>query len=112
MNLYLSSYRIGNQGSELAAMLDSRKHVAVIRNAVDFSDDEQRHHVGRERERADLAGIGIESTDLDLRDYFGSPLALREDLLAFSGSEGFTSQMNPSCCLGVTPAMCLGRGSA
>lgn len=85
MNLYLSSYRIGNRGAELAAMLGPSKHIAVVRNAVDFSSDEERHRRGREQERAELADIGISSADLDLRDYFGSPGALRRDLLEFSG---------------------------
>ena len=85
MNLYLSSYRIGNRGVELATMLGAKKHIAVVRNAVDFSADEERHRMGRERERAELADVGIDSADLDLRDYFGSPSTLRQDLLEFSG---------------------------
>lgn len=66
-------------------MLGARKRMAVIRNAVDYSDDAERHRVGRERERADLATLGISSSDLDLRDYFGSPQALRQALLEFAG---------------------------
>jgi dipeptidase E len=85
MHLYLSSYRIGNRGAELAEMLGPRRHLAVVRNAVDFSSDAGRHRIGRERERAELAALGISSADLDLRDYFGSPQALRRDLLEFTG---------------------------
>jgi dipeptidase E len=85
MKLYLSSYRVGNRGAELAEMLGPRKHLAVVRNAVDFSSDEVRHRIGRERELADLAALGISSCDLDLRDYFGSPQLLRHDLGEYSG---------------------------
>jgi dipeptidase E len=85
MNLYLSSYRIGSRGTELAAMLGARKHVAVVRNALDLSDDEARHRLGRAREHAELAALGITSADLDLRKYFGSPDLLRDELRAFSG---------------------------
>ena len=85
MHLYLSSYRIGRRGTELAKMLGPQKHLAVVRNAVDFSSDTERHRIGRERERAELAALGITSADLDLRDYFGSPQVLRRDLLGFTG---------------------------
>ena len=85
MNLYLSSFRIGNRGAELAKMLGPAKRVAVVRNAVDFSIDEARHYTGLERERADLSALGISSAGLDLRHYFGSPEALRRDLVEFSG---------------------------
>lgn len=85
MNLYLSSYRLGERGAELAAMVGGRKHIAVVRNAVDASDDAERHRLGRERERDALADLGISSAPLDLRDYFGAPDALRQELRAFDG---------------------------
>ncbi len=85
VSLYLSSDRIGNRGAELAAMLGLRPHVAVVRNAADHSLDAERHRLGWERERASLASLGISSAALDLRDYFGSPHALRKALLEFGG---------------------------
>jgi dipeptidase E len=85
MNLYLSSYRLGGRGAELAAMVAGRKHVALVRNAVDAWDDAEQHRVASERERDALADLGIPSAPLDLRDYFGAPDALREDLRSFDG---------------------------
>jgi dipeptidase E len=56
-----------------------------VRNAVDAWDDAEQHRVASERERDALADLGIPSAPLDLRDYFGAPDALREDLRSFDG---------------------------
>lgn len=69
MHLYLSSYRIGNYGNQLAKLARG-KTALVISNALDFSNDLERLKFGREREFAWLSDLGIASEALDLRDYF------------------------------------------
>lgn len=85
MKLYLSSYQIGSRGAELAGLLPGAKRMAVIRNALDFSTDTERLRIGRERELAALASLGISGAELDLRAYFGSPQKLQKTLLQFDG---------------------------
>jgi dipeptidase E len=85
MKLYLSSYRIGRRGADLAGLLEGHKRVAVIRNALDFSTDAERLRAGREREIASLTDLGITAEELDLRKYFGTPHELRRTLHDFAG---------------------------
>lgn len=85
MKLYLSSYRIGNHGADLAGLFTGRKRMAVIRNALDFSTDAERLRSGLVREIASLERLGISAAELDLRAYFGAPEALRQALLEFDG---------------------------
>lgn len=85
MKLYLSSYRIGSRGAELAGLLEGHKRIAVIRNALDFSTDAERLRVGREREISSLGTLGIMAVELDLRRYFDAPHALRRALRDFAG---------------------------
>lgn len=85
MKLYLSSYRIGRRGAELAGLLGGHKRVAVISNALDFSTDTERLRAGREREIASLAGLGITAEEVDLRRYFGAPHELRHALRDLDG---------------------------
>ena len=42
----------------------------MIRNAVDFSDDQDRHKAGLEQEFAYLKGLGLLPEAIDLREYF------------------------------------------
>lgn len=69
MNLYLSSYRLGNSGNALAKWAEG-KTALVISNALDFSHDKERLKFGREREINWLAELGIPAEAIDLRDYF------------------------------------------
>jgi dipeptidase E len=85
MKLYLSSYRIGNHGAVLASLVGGRKRVAVIRNALDFSDDQERLRLGREREFQALRELGLSPSELDLRPYFGVPERLAEVMPRFDG---------------------------
>ena len=75
MNLYLSSYHIGDSGRELRRLRGTGR-AFVISNALDFSPDIERRQNSLAREIDDLAGWGIASEPLDLRDFFG-----RSDLL-------------------------------
>jgi hypothetical protein len=54
MKLYLSSYRLGAHGPELARMVRGARRVGVVRNALDFSSDIDRLERGRLQEFSDL----------------------------------------------------------
>lgn len=83
MRLYLSSFRNGNRPEELHKLLRGGKRTALITNAADFllSEDRARSTV-EEVER--LKSIGLEPTEVDLRNYFGKPEALRTVLKEFN----------------------------
>jgi dipeptidase E len=78
MKLYLSSYRVGDRPALLQAMT-SGNTVGVVCNALDHVDA-----VGRERyvssNRDELEGLGITTTELDLRRFFGDAAGLRLEL--------------------------------
>jgi dipeptidase E len=70
MRLYLSSQRLGTAPGELVSLLDGRTRIAVIANAADDVPPTKRR--GRvEREIADLREIGLDPSEIDLRDHFG-----------------------------------------
>ena len=76
MRLYLSSYRMGDEGDRLVAMAGRSARVAVISNALDSVPSEARQAY------ADKGGFmvqdwfmerGLSVCDLDLREYFDRP---------------------------------------
>ncbi len=71
MRLYLSSYRLGDKTDSLLKMIGVNKKVAVIANACDFREDNLRKE-RLEREFSDLRSLGLEPTEIDLRDYFAT----------------------------------------
>lgn len=79
MQLYLSSYRLGDSGAALRKMARGDRAV-VITNALDFSTDGPRTAAGTAREIAELGALGFSARALDLRDYFGRPTSLTEQL--------------------------------
>jgi len=82
MRLYLSSFRVGNHPEKLLELLGDGRRTALILNAMDFVSAEDRAaDLGRETER--LKSIGLEPTEVDLRDYFGKPEGLAEKLASF-----------------------------
>ena len=85
MRLYLSSYRVGDRGGSLLALLGNGKRAALIENAQDHLSPAQRARRRQELHdpHAELAGLGIEARPLDLRDYFGQPARLASELVAF-----------------------------
>lgn len=85
MKLYLSSYRIGDHGSLLASLVGGHRRMAVIRNALDFSDDQERLRSGREREFQALRELGLSPSEVDLRDYFGASDRLTGIIDQFDG---------------------------
>lgn len=78
MKLYLSSYRVGDRPGALQALTRGRK-VGVVCNALDHVDAS-----GRERyvsgNRDELGALGIGTTELDLRRFFGDAAGLRREL--------------------------------
>lgn len=81
MRLYLSSFRIGDHGAELAAMV-GRGPMAIVMNAVDFDPPGERlEKLEGEQER--LGALGIETDELDLRDFDGRPDELRDAVVRF-----------------------------
>jgi dipeptidase E len=70
MNLYLSSYGIGDRSDELKALAKNSR-AAVIVNALDNMPSDVRASVVR-REFEDLKSLGFDPIELDLRDYFDS----------------------------------------
>ena len=85
MKLYLSSYLIGNNSDELASLVSGRKRVGVIRNALDFSDEQERLEEGRKREFSDLKELGFFPELIDLREYFDGKKNLRAAINQLDG---------------------------
>ena len=82
MRLYLSSQRLGTGSGELVSLLDARTRIAVIANAADDVLPTKRR--GRvEREIADLREIGLDPSEVDLRDHFGEKGLVRSALADF-----------------------------
>jgi len=82
MRLYLSSDRVGDRAGSLLTLLGNGKRAALIENALDLCSDEAREMHRREvyDPAAELGTLGIASTRLDLRRYFGRPEALEAEL--------------------------------
>ena len=77
MRLYLSSYRMGDHPEHLVALAgEAGRRAVVIANAMDPAPA----GVRRDAVEYELAGLGFDAVELDLRDYFGHRQRLREDL--------------------------------
>lgn len=79
MNLYLSSYLIGESGADLGK-LQGTGRAFVVSNALDSSRDAERYRNYIAREVEDLGKWGIVAESLDLRTFFDKPQLLREHL--------------------------------
>ncbi|MBC7708388.1 Type 1 glutamine amidotransferase-like domain-containing protein [Polaromonas sp.] len=80
--MYLSSYRLGNKPDELLKLLGSKKRTALIVNAIDSLEPQERKiRLLEEVER--LKSIGLEPVEIDLRNYFGKTDELKAELLQF-----------------------------
>lgn len=72
MKLYLSSYKIGNETSELLKWKQNHGNkIFVIPNAVDVFPDSERKLNGIKDKCKDLEELGFETQILDLRNFFG-----------------------------------------
>lgn len=93
MRLYLSSFGLGDRPQELLDLLRGGRRAAVVLNAKDASSPSGRAE-SLVRELDALEGLGLEPSELDLRDHFGSPGSLRAalegiDLLWVRGGNTF-----------------------
>ncbi len=68
VNLYLSSFRLGDRKVELTKLIP-RRRLAFIGNALDYLEESVRRRVVQ-RGVDDLRELGIDSEVVDLRDYF------------------------------------------
>ncbi len=82
MRLYLSSFRNGNQPSELLRLLSGKKRTALIANAID-ADDEMTRSQKVQEETVRLESLGLEVTEVDLRQYFGQSEELESELVKY-----------------------------
>lgn len=77
MKFYLSSYRLGDNASELQMLVKGHRRIGVASNALDFLCDPSLLQEKQRRELADLDGIGLKPVAVGLRDYFDEPRSLR-----------------------------------
>jgi dipeptidase E len=82
MRLYLSSFRLGNQPRALLNLLGGRTRTALILNADDYKNPADRD-ASLQRELTELRGLGLDPTEIDLRDYFARESELRPLLTGF-----------------------------
>jgi len=83
MKMYLSSYRLGDSPERLVALMGVKKKIAVISNALDFTDDINKRNIGVQREIDDLNNLGLQAEEVDLRIYFRKPNELEQMLSKF-----------------------------
>ncbi len=94
MRLYLSSFRLGLYPAELVRLAGGKNAKTLfIANAADCIDPSNRTATVR-HELSDLRGIGLDASELDLREFFGKANALSEvltgvDLLWVRGGNTF-----------------------
>lgn len=79
MKLYLSSYGLGEHPEKLKELVGENKTAAVIVNAQDLATEEKRQD-RLERAEQEMASLGFQPEELDLRSYFGRPEELADDL--------------------------------
>jgi dipeptidase E len=80
MKLYLSSYKVGKETAKLLEMLNGKKKIGYIPNAMDFATDLERRNKSEQGDIQELNSIGLEIERIDLRDYFGKELELKKKL--------------------------------
>lgn len=85
MKLYLSSYHLGTRAKEFASMFSSNKKIALISNALDYSTDLVRKAKSAQRELDDLKMLGLEPTEIDLKEFFGKKEEIKEKISGFGG---------------------------
>lgn len=84
MNLYLSSFRVGNQAATLKG-LASGNAIGFIPNALDHVSPEARA-VSNAKAMQEVRDLGIQLEPLDLRPYFGNEAGLEATLANLGGA--------------------------
>lgn len=83
MNLYLSSYKLGEHPDKLLEMVGNNRRTAVICNAIDYRTGQERADRDA-KELTALGEIGLQPELFDLRDYFDkSPTDIEKTLGSF-----------------------------
>ena len=87
MKFYLSSFKLGNKPSDFVSLLDKKKRIAYISNALDhlMPDRDAWRKDFTDNDKQGLQKLGLNVSDFDLQDYFGRTQALRKELSSFSG---------------------------
>lgn len=80
MKLYLSSFRLGDQKHQLAAMAGQNKSIVLITNAMDGDDHLAHKSMRTDRAISDLKTINLTADVIDLRLFFGQPKLLEQKL--------------------------------
>jgi len=78
MKLYLSSYKMGNKTTDLLKMLNGKKKIGYIPNALDFATDLDRKEKSEQGDIQEINSLGLETERIDLREYFGKEAELRK----------------------------------
>jgi dipeptidase E len=84
MNLYLSSFRLGNHVADLRNLAGPDIHFALVPNALDCIEDGEARQAVVDRGISDLVDCGFKVTTFDLRAHFGSPATLGSALRGFN----------------------------
>ncbi len=79
MRLFLSSFRLSEAPQELSGLIGPGAQTAVVLNALDNVPALPRADWMAEEKRS-LAALGLPASELDLRQYYAEPAALREAL--------------------------------
>ena len=92
VKLYLSSYRLGTNRQALRDLVGRAGRAALVFNACDVFGDNRLRNLKRETE--DIASLGFECEELDLRSYFEDFEGLRNridsyDLIWVVGGNSF-----------------------
>ena len=82
MRLYLSSMGFGNHPEKIALLVGNGRRAAVICNAMDYQDTEERFSIVK-HEITGLVMLGFMPQEIDLRNYFGKSEELKHVLMAY-----------------------------
>lgn len=82
MRLFLSSQDLGNYPEVAAKLAGSNKKIAFIKNAQDDKSPKERN-LSTPFKKQMFEAAGFDFHELDLRDYFGKPAELEEELSSF-----------------------------
>jgi dipeptidase E len=80
MKFYLSSYKIGKETDKFLKMLNGKKRIAYIPNALDFAKDKERRDKSEQGDIQELESLGLIVERIDLKEYFGKKEELRKKL--------------------------------
>lgn len=95
VRLYLSSFRLGRHPAVLAELVRGRRRGWTIMNAVDGLDEDRRR-ADAAIQIADLASIGLQAAELDLRAHTPADIRVafgRPDFVWVRGGNVFTLRM-------------------